>query len=406
MTAREPAILHLDLDAFYASVEQREAPELRGRAVIVGGSARRGVVCAASYEARRFGVRSAMPMARALQLCPEAVVRPVRMALYQEVSRKVFAIYARFTDVIEALSIDEAFLDVGASRRLFGTGRAIAEQIRAAVRQETGLSVSAGVATNKLLAKLASEAAKPDGLREVRAEQIDAFLLPLPVTALWGIGAVTADKLARCGVTRIADLRRLSRAFLQAHFGASGVQLYDLARGLDPRPVNAHNDLKSVGHEETYEDDLRVIGEIRRRLLELSERVAARLRRSGVQGRCLTLKVKYADFQQITRSRTLTQGLSNGGEIFLLADELLAQTEAGRRPLRLLGVSLSTLEPLGTGQTELFGEARRQRLSRLDQAVDQLRERFGAKGVCKAQLLESRNPSAAGEIGTHGEEGT
>lgn len=406
MMPDEPAILHLDLDAFYASVEQREEPALRGRPVIVGGREKRGVVCAASYEARRFGVRSAMPMTRALSLCPQAEVRPVRMALYQAVSREVFAIYARFTDAIEALSIDEAFLDVAASRRLFGTGLAIAEQIRAAVRRETGLSVSAGIAPNKLLAKLASEAAKPDGLLQIRADRVDEFLLPLPVTALWGIGGVTADKLARIGVTRVADLRRLSRADLLARFGAQGAQLHDLARGLDSRPVVSRGALKSVGHEDTYAEDLLDLEEIRRQLLDLSERVAARLRRQELQGRCLTLKVKYADFHQVTRSRTLNQGLSNGGDILALAAELLSQTEAGRRPLRLLGLGLSALEPLGAGQPELFDEARRERLSRLDQAVDQLRERFGRKGISKAPLLEKPLRSAGDEIGTHGEEGS
>ncbi|WP_305043412.1 DNA polymerase IV [Geoalkalibacter sp.] len=405
MTPEDPAILHLDLDAFYASVEQREEPALRGRPVIVGGHEKRGVVCAASYEARRFGVRSAMPMTRALSLCPQAVVRPVRMALYQDVSRQVFAIYARFTDTIEALSIDEAFLDVAASRRLFGAGLVIAEQIRAAVRRETCLSVSAGVAPNKLLAKLASEAAKPDGLLEIRAERIDEFLLPLPVTALWGIGSVTAEKLARCGVTRVADLRRLSRPALLARFGVQGSQLYDLARGLDQRPVVARDALKSVGHEDTYGEDLMDLEDILRQLLDLSERVAARLRRSDLQGRCLTLKVKYADFQQCTRSRTLNQGLSNGGELFALAKELLTLTEAGRRPLRLLGLSLSALEPLGAGQSELFDEPRRERLARLDRAVDQVRERYGRRGICKAPLLEAADPSAGDEKGPHGKEG-
>ncbi|MDO3378465.1 DNA polymerase IV [Geoalkalibacter halelectricus] len=394
MTSARRCILHLDLDAFYAAVEQRDHPQLQGRPVIVGGSLRRGVVCAASYEARYYGVRSAMPMAQALRLCPEAVVQPVRMAEYRAASRAVFAIFARYTDCIEALSIDEAFLDVSHSLRLFGPGAAIAGKIRQEVRDETGLTLSAGIAPNKFLAKLASEAAKPDGLREIHPDQIDAFLLPLPVRSLWGVGAVTAERLAAMGIRQVGELRRLSRDFLHRRFGTAGGLLYELARGIDERPVDSEARIKSIGHEDTYAEDLRDTEVMRRELLALSERVAGRLRRKGVQGRCVTVKVKFADFSVVTRSRTLSTGLSNGGEIFSVACELLGQTEAGRRPVRLLGVSLSTLEALGAGQPELFSAPRHERLLRLDRAVDALRERFGDPGVVKAGLL-AHPPSAS-----------
>lgn len=399
----ERCIIHLDLDAFFASVEQRDRPELRGRPVLVGGSSQRGVVCAASYEARPFGVHSAMPIAQALRLCPEAVVLPVRMNEYRKASRAVFTIFSRFTDCIEPLSIDEAFLDVSASLRLFGSGQAIACQIREAVRRETNLTLSAGIAPNKFLAKLASEAAKPDGLKEIFPEEIDAFLLTLPVKALWGVGAVTAQKLATLGVSRVAELRRLKREFLLRTFGASGGLLYDLARGIDARPVESDSSIKSVGHEDTYATDLSDPAVIQRELLGLSERVAQRLRSKNLQGRRVTVKVKYADFSVVTRSRTLAAGLSNGGEIFGIATELLSQTEAGRRPLRLLGVSLATLEVLGTGQSELFAAPRRARLSRLDQAVDQLRERFGDQRVVKGSLLAGRKEPSDAEQGTDGD---
>ena len=403
MSEKNRCILHLDMDAFYASVEQHDRPELRGKPVIVGGSRQRGVVCAASYEARPFGVRSAMAMARALQLCPRAIVLPVRMERYKEVSRQVFAIFGRYTDAVEALSIDEAFLDVTGSRALFGLGRQIAERIRREVREETGLAVSAGIAPNKFLAKLASESAKPDGLREVRPAEINSFLLPLPVSALWGVGRVTREKLAATGVTTVAELRRLPRESLEQRFGAAGLHLYQLARGLDERPVTREGPVKSVSHEDTYEEDLLDRARIDREILHLSERVAGRLRRHRLQGRCVTLKVKYSDFTAVTRSRTLEGGLSNGGDIYREALALLQKTEAGRRPVRLLGVSLSALEPLGAGQGDLFAAVDRDRSHRLDQAVDQLRERFGSGGVVRGTLLREKKGTSGREEGTDGD---
>jgi DNA polymerase-4 len=385
----ERVILHLDLDAFYASVEQRDRPELRGRPVIVGGSRSRGVVCACSYEARRFGVRSAMPMHRAMRLCPQATVLPVRMARYRELSRQVFDIFARYTDQIEPLSVDEAFLDVTGSRRLFGGGRQIAERIRSEVRSELGLVISAGVAHNKFLAKLASEEAKPDGLYMVPA-CVDDFLLTLPLERLWGVGPVMRRELARVGLHTVADLHRLSRAQLERLGGQAGAQLYDLARGRDDRPVEAHREIKSIGHEDTFERDLCRPEDLQLALLDLAERVAARLRRRGLTGGTVTLKVKYADFAAVTRSRSVSGGLDHAGDIFQVAEDLLARTEAGRRPVRLLGISLGQLRPRGAGQQCLFGTQRRQRLADLDRAVDELHSRFGKQGVCRASLMAHR----------------
>ncbi len=383
-------ILHLDLDAFYASVEQRDRPELLGRPVIVGGAMERGVVSACSYEARTFGVHSAMSMARAVRLCPQAVVLPVRMARYRELSRQVFAIFARYTDLLEPLSIDEAFLDVTGSQRLFGDGSAIAGKIRREVRAETALTVSAGVAPNKFLAKLASEAGKPDGLVEVTAERLDDFLLPLPLSRLWGVGRVMAARLEKLGLRTVADLRQMERETLVRRFGSTGDQLYRLSRGEDERPVSSVDSVKSIGHEETFARDLRDGEELRRQLLDLAERVARRLRASGHTGRCLTLKVRYPDFVTVSRSLTLADGTDHAMTIFRKAEELLGRTEAGCRSVRLLGLSLSQLEPLEEGQQDLFGVGERHRLEALDRAVDRLYERFGGKGVRRGSLLPDR----------------
>ncbi|MFA5515503.1 MAG: DNA polymerase IV [Desulfuromonadales bacterium] len=386
--AEQRAILHLDMDAFYAAVEQRDYPELRGRPVLVGGNRHRGVVSASSYEARRYGVHSAMAMARAVRLCPQAVVRPVRMQRYQQVSQQIFAIFNRYTDAVEPLSIDEAFLDVTGSRQLFGSGRRIAEQIRLDVRQELDLSVSAGIAPNKFLAKLASEAAKPDGLLELTADRINDFLLPLPVARLWGVGKVTAARLERLGLRTVADLRQAGRELLVRRLGNAGDHLFRLAYGKDERRVIAQERAKSVGHEETFDCDVVSVEELRRPLLALAERVAGRLRKSGLVGATLTLKVRYGDFVTVTRSQTLEEGTDHAMTIFRHGEEMLRRTEAGRRPVRLLGLTLGRLGLGGKGQQDLFAEEDRQRLQALDHAIDNVQARFGGKAVCRATLLD------------------
>ena len=385
----DKTILHLDMDAFYASVEQRDRSDLRGRPVIVGGHRMRGVVCACSYEAREFGVHSAMPISRALRLCPQAIVLPVRMSRYQEVSAQVFAIFDRYTDLIEGISVDEAFLDVTGSKRLFGSGWDIAKKIRRDVREELELAISAGIAHNKFLAKLASEQAKPDGIFQVPAI-IDDFLVTLPLKRLWGVGPVTLRELESLGLQTVGDLRKMERSFLESRFGQAGVQLFMLARGEDARKVNPERELKSIGHEDTFEKDLWQCDEMHEVLLELSERVAMRLRRHGVMGTTLTLKVKYADFTTVTRSRTVPDGIAQANDMFGLAKDLLKKTEAGRKPVRLLGISLSNLISAGSGQGMLFGGERQQRLKDLDQAMDLLRERYGQKGISRATLVGRR----------------
>jgi len=406
MTVRPPVriILHLDLDAFYASVEALDRPELRGKPVIVGGDERRGVVAAASYEARRSGVHSAMPTATAMRLCPTGIFLPVRMSRYSEVSDTVFAIYRRFSPLVEPLSIDEAFLDATGCESLFGSGEEVARKIRAAVREETGLIVSAGVAPNKFLAKIASDLGKPDGLTVVPPGGEQEFLDPLPVGKLWGVGKVTGETLLRRGIRTIGDLRRASRETLVRTFGAHGEHLHELARGIDDRPVETERDAKSVGHEDTYDHDLRDRGAMRRELLSLSDRVSSRLRRAGIKGKTVTLKVKYHDFVQVTRAVTLSDPTDDGGTIFRCALDLLLDTEAGSRPVRLLGISVSKLAPSAGArkkdrmeQLGLFGRPRAgkpeppkpvdpEKKENLNRAVDRIREKFGPGGIVPGSL--------------------
>ncbi len=399
------SIIHLDLDAFYASVEQYDDPQLRRLPVLVGGNSGRGVVCACSYEARRYGIHSAMPMVKALRLCPTAVVRPVRMERYRQFSDNVFAIFARFTDRIETLSLDEAFLDVTGCERLFGSPVQIAVQIRTAVRQETGLTISAGVARNKFLAKLASDHKKPDGLYVV-PHPPDSFLLPLPLRRLSGVGPVTCQRLEMLGFHTVADLRQLSAARLEQLFDSAGRQLYRLSRGEDSRPVVVARAAHSIGHEDTFEHDLRNPMEVHRSLLDLAERVASRLRGKGLVGSVVQLKVRYADFSTVTRRRTVDPGLDSAMAILQVAEELLLRTEAGQRPVRLLGISLSQLSEGHEVQGELFGGEQRERLSALDGAVDQLRQRYGVKGVQRASLMTGDRDGSAAKTGGDGRDGS
>jgi len=404
------SILHLDLDAFYAAVEVLDCSSLRGLPVIVGGSGRRGVVAAASYEARGFGVHSAMPTAVAQRLCPQGVFLPVRMARYAEVSARVFGIYRRFTPLVEPLSIDEAFLDLTGCGKLFGSAVEAARRIKDAVRGETGLTVSAGVAPSKFLAKIASDLGKPDGLVVVAPGEEQTFLDPLPVGRLWGVGKVTEAALLRRGVRTVGELRALPREELTRAFGAHGEHLHALAHGIDDRPVETEREAKSIGHEKTYDRDLRDAGAMRRELLSLSHRVSERLRRHGIRGRTVTLKVKYHDFGLVTRAATLADPTDDGGTIYRCASELLGATDAGRRAVRLLGVSVSRFEEPGRGgpqapmeQLPLFGRTREGagalarpadpgRRDRLNRAVDRIREKFGARGIVPGALPDDDPP--------------
>jgi DNA polymerase-4 len=383
-----PTILHVDLDAFYAAVEQRDHPELRGKPVLVGGSARRGVVAACSYESRAFGIHSAMPMAEALRRCPRAIVVRHRMERYVEASRGLFAILGDYSPDVEGLSLDEAFLDVTASERLLGDGPTIGRAIKQRVRDELALVASVGVAPIKLAAKIASDIDKPDGLRVVPADQLLAFLHPLPVTRLWGVGDTTRDALAQLGLSTIGDVARYPEASLVARLGAlTGHHLAALARGEDHRQVVAEHDPVSVGHQETFDDDLEDKGELAVILLHQADRVAARLRAAELRARSIVLIIKYDDFRQISRRTTLDSATSDGGVVARTAIELLAKVAIEPRKggrVRLCGVSATQLEPRDAPRQLGFDEAARARGERLGDTLDKLAAKFGKATIRRA----------------------
>jgi DNA polymerase-4 len=383
-------ILHVDLDAFYASVEVLENPALAGKPVLVGGAGPRGVVAAASYEARRFGVHSAMPMGQARRLCPQAVILPPRFELYGAKSRAVQEIFRAFTPVIEPIALDEAFLDVTGSVRLFGAGTEIGGAIRARVRAETGLTASVGVAPNKLLAKLASDDAKPDGLLVVEPGTELAFLHPHPVRRLWGVGPATMARLERFGVETIGDLAALPELSLIDALGrAHGAHLHALASGRDDRPVEADRETKSIGQEETFPRDVSDREALRREAMRMAERVGSRLREHGLAGRTVTLKVRFPDFRTITRSATLPEPFSVSAEITRLALALFDKVDVSGG-IRLLGVSVRNLTDAPAHQESLFGDSGggETGAAPIQSVVDAVRARFGADALGPAALVE------------------
>jgi len=373
-------ILHVDLDAFYAAVEVREHPELAGKPVIVGADPRggrgRGVVTAASYEARVFGVHSALPISQAWRRCPHGVYLRPRMRLYAQESKAFMAILARFTNLVEPLSIDEAFLDVTASRALFGDGATIARRIKDAVRAEQRLTASIGVAPSKFLAKIASDLRKPDGLVVVPADGVAEFLADLPVQRLWGAGPRALAGFRRLGVATIGQVARLAPARLIEEFGeALGAHFHRLAHGLDERRVDPDQARKSVGHETTFGEDLADRAQVRARLLDLVEQVARRLRRAGARGRVVHLKLRTADFATVTRQRALAAPADTAEAIWPAAFELFEKADTTRQAIRLIGVSLSDFA--GDSQLGLFASERDGRQRQVARAVDALVARFG-----------------------------
>ena len=338
----ERKIIHVDMDAFYASVEQRDRPELRGRPLVVGGRPDgRGVVAAASYEARRFGVHSAMPCARAARLCPDMVFVSPDFGKYTAVSNEIREIFRSVTDLVEPLSLDEAYLDVSVNRLGEPLAGRLARHLKQRILQETGLIASAGVGPNKLIAKLASDHDKPDGLVIVPPARVDAFLVPLPVKKLWGVGPKTAQRLETLGIRIVADLRRSSPAALMRHFGKYGGALFELAHGRDERAVSPEREAKSRGAETTFARDLDSVVEVESWIDQLAIRVAADVRRGGKPGRTVVLKLRYADFTTITRSRTLRQPTDQAARIAEVAKDALRDTEVGTRRVRLVGVQVS-----------------------------------------------------------------
>lgn len=337
-------IIHVDMDAFFASVEQRDDPEIRGKPVAVGGESGRGVVAAASYEARKFGVRSAMPSARAVRLCPDLIFRKPRFEVYKSVSEQIRAIFRDYTPHVEPLSLDEAYLDVTEDLRGLGSATRIAEEIRRRIRAETGLTASAGVSYNKFLAKLASDQNKPDGLCVIRPGQGAEFVASLPVRRFHGVGPRGAEKMARLGIETGADLAARDLAFLRAHFGSFADYLFRAARGIDLRRVRANRPRKSVGGERTFFDNITDAEVLRDTLDQIGEVVWRRIEQADAHGRTVTLKLRYADFQTITRARSTAHAVADKAEFMRVGHALLAELMPLPQPIRLMGITLSALE--------------------------------------------------------------
>jgi DNA polymerase-4 len=386
------AILHVDLDAFYASVEQRDDPSLRGKPVIVGGHHRRGVVTAASYEVRPFGVRSAMPMAEAMRLCPQAIVLTPRMDRYAEVSEDFFAILRRWSPLVEGLSLDEAFLDVTGEERLFGDGPTIARRIKDQVRGELQLVASVGVASCKFAAKIASDLKKPDGL--VVVGEVEPFLRPLPAWRLWGVGKKTEAILQRLGLSTIGDVARAGEAYLKPSLGAESARhLSLLARGIDDRDVINDRAPVSIGHEDTFDRDHHQRAVLAEKLLDQADRVCARVRGRLLRARTITIKIKYADHTRVSRRTTLEAATSDGRVVGKAAVELLQQVpDIEQRGVRLSGVSLSALEPATAPQQLLLGEKKPGAGDALGAALDKIHEKFGDHAISRAIHLSKRRP--------------
>jgi DNA polymerase-4 len=381
------AILHVDMDAFYASVEEQDRPELKGTPLIVGGTGARGVVAAASYAVRRFGVRSAMPMREALRRCPDAVVVPPRMGRYQEVSAVVFAIFREFTPVVEGLSLDEAFLDVTASLKLLGKPEEIGAEIRRRIARQTGLTASVGIAPNKLVAKIASDLHKPDGMCLIDSGNMRGMLDPLPIHKLFGVGQKTLPRVLAAGIHTFGDARTADDGTLWRAFGKHGHLMRDRASGLDDRPVEAEREEKSISAEETFSVDIGAPDELEAQLTHLADRTASRLRSHQLTAGCVHVKIRRADFKTYTRQRTVRPPTQDTGVITATALALLKDWLASqpRARLRLLGVGAGDLQPLQ--QSDLFSLPQETAGARLDSAVDGIRERFGTELLTRASLL-------------------
>ena len=384
-------IIHIDMDAFYASVEQHDNPSLQGLPVIVGGDPeKRGVVAAASYEARVYGVHSAMPSSQARRLCPQGTFLPVRMHRYREVSGQIFRILREFTPLVEPLSLDESFLDVGGSEKLFGPALGIAREVKRRIRETTGLTASAGIAPNKFLAKIASDYRKPDGLVEIKPEEVQDFLRELPISKLWGVGKATEEVLKGMGILKVGQLALFPAEKIERTLGKFGWELMALARGEDDRPVSPDSDAKSVSQEETFTPDLETPDQMKRVLLDQAEQVGWELRKQKLKGATITVKVRYPDFTLVTRSLTLPSPTDQGIEIYQTALKLLDRTEALQKRARLLGVGISNLLHQDDPEQYLLFDSRREKTERSVQAMDRIWEKFGPQAIKRASLLERK----------------
>lgn len=382
-------ILHIDMDAFYASIEERDRQGLRGKPMVVGGNPhKRGVVAAANYAARRYGIHSAMPTAQAKRLCPNLIVLPPRHSYYAQVAQRIRDIFHRYTPLVEPLSLDEAFLDVSHSHRLFGEPADIGQRIKQEIRDELKLTASVGVAHNKFLAKVASDMSKPDGFLIINAAEAQAFLDQLPVSKLWGVGKVGSRRLQQLGIHTIGEMRARPRPLLNDLLGSWGEQLWELAHGVDDRPVVPDHKAKSISHETTFAEDITDVEALRGWLLDLTRQVAARLRRNHLRGRTVHVKIRFSNFRTITRSYTLpqstdiTQELWNAGLPLMLRNLPLPY-----RGIRLLGFSVSGFDAVEPCQADLFSEPVKNKQARLDTVSDWIHARFGSAALHRAAEL-------------------
>ena len=384
-------IIHVDMDAFYASVEEREAPELKGKPLVVAGAPEsRGVVAAANYAARKFGVRSAMPTSQAMDKCKRLIIIPPRGELYAQVSRQIRAIFIRYTPLIEPLSLDEAFLDPAGSEKLHGDAIAIGRKIKTAIQAELNLVASVGIAPNKFLAKLASDQDKPDGFTVIHADEVQTFLDSLAVTRISGVGKVTYSQLRRFGIMTIADLRKVPSATLDQRFGKYGQRLWNLARGIDKRAVISESETKSVSHETTFPLDIIKLQELEASMMLLCESVATRLRKNALQGRTITIKIRFAGFKTITRSQSLITRTFDTDMIWQTAKSLLQQELKARDfSVRLIGLGVSGFTPRHPTQTDLFASNQNPReLSEMDQLADKINQKFGDRTLQRGTSIK------------------
>lgn len=396
---RRTCIMHVDMDAFFVSVELRTRPELRGKPVIVGFPGERSVVLSGSYEARAFGVKSAMPMAVAMRMCPQAVVIEPRHKLYYEVSGQLMGIFESITGLVEPLSVDEAFLDVTGALRRLGPPRGIGELIRRRVEAELGITASVGIAETKFVAKIASTRCKPDGLLMIGPDETVPYLHSLPVGALWGVGAKTGEVLAKMGIRTVADVAATPLSSLKKVLGAAGEHVHQLAWGIDPRPVTPVRLEKSIGAEETFAVDTADDALLRRELLRLSHRTATRLRSAGMVARTVALKLRFADFSTITRSRTVQTPVDSAQLIYAVALQLLESVGTRAMTVRLVGVRAEQLEEAARTSLQLSIDRRDENWRAAEQALDQVARRFGSKSVLPARLMEPDAPVREGPPG-------
>ncbi len=381
-------VLHVDMDAFYASVEQRDNPELRGKPVAVGGTSNRGVVAAASYEAREFGVRSAMPIREALRRCPQLErVRP-RMNVYKEISKQVFDVFRSFSPLVEGLSLDEAFIDVTDSLRLFGSGECIAAAIKEQVFETTGLCASVGVAANKLVAKIASDLDKPDGLVVIPADRVNAVLDPLPVSVIPGIGRETLSRLSTAGISTVGDHRTCPENRLRPIFGRYTAKTIARASGIDERPVQPDREEKSISAEETFDRDLEHTADMERALLALTERCTSRMRKAGLSAGTVHIKIRESDFTTCTRQRAMRPPTNSTDVIYAAGRSLLAEWRASNPSARIRLLGLGGAKLVEASQQDLFSADSQPSSTRVDSTVDEIRQRFGDKALGRARTID------------------